>query len=152
MCDHLINTLTIILLFMVANTMFSVGWGIAWRIFFSRFALVRELFGLNESDSKKSAAVKREFSNRHVPRNGLRQRRTKETSTLTPIKSYEQGTDGGSSTEPLIVDESQPVAATSTLNSEEIEEFFSITNTYTDVKDVKKPKNAVLETFDPLNS
>lgn len=135
---------------MVANTMFSVGWGIAWRIFFSRFALVRELFGLNESDSKKSAAVKREFSNRHVPRNGLRQRRTKETSTLTPIKSYEQGTDGGSSTEPLIVDESQPVAATSTLNSEEIEEFFSITNT--DVKDVKKPKNAVLETFDPLNS
>ena len=133
--------------------MFSVGWGIAWRIFFSRFALVRELFGLNESDSKKSAAVKREFSNKNVPRNGLKQRRTKETSTLTPSKSYEQGTDAGSSIinqEPLIVDESQPVATASTLNSEEIEEFFSITNT--DVKDVKKPKNAVLETFDPLNS
>ena len=133
--------------------MVSAGWGIAWRIFFSRFALVRELFGLNESDSKKSAAVKREFSNKHVPRNGLKQRRTKETSTLTSSKSYEQGTDAGSSIinqEPLIVDESQPAAAASTLNSEEIEEFFSITNT--DVKDVKKPKNAVLETFDPLNS
>ena len=133
--------------------MFSVGWGIAWRIFFSRFALVRELFGLNESDSKKSAAVKREFSNKHVPRNGLKQRRTKEISTLTPSKSHEHGTDAGSSMTNqglLVVDESQPAAATSTLNSEEIEEFFSITNT--DVKDVKKPKNAVLETFDPLNN
>ena len=133
--------------------MFSVGWGIAWRIFFSRFALVRELLGVNENDSKKSTAEKREFSNKHVPRNGLKQRRTKEASTLTPSKSHERGTDAGSSMtnqEPLMVDESQPTAAISTLNSEEIEEFFSITNT--DVKDVKKPKNAVLETFDPLNN
>lgn len=55
-----------------------------------------------------------------------------------------------SNRELLIVDEAQPTTVTSTLNSEEIDEFFSITNT--DVKDVKKPKNAVLETFDPLNS
>lgn len=68
-------------------------------------------------------------------------------------KIHEHGKDVGSSTtnqELLIVDEPQPTAATSTLNSEEIEEFFSITNA--NVKDVKKPKNAVLETFDPLNS
>ena len=46
--------------------------------------------------------------------------------------------------------ETQPTATTSTLNGEEIEEFFSATNLA--VKDIKKPKNAVLETFDPLNS
>lgn len=129
------------------------GWGIAWRIFFSRFALVRELFGLNEGDNKKSLTEKKEFSNKHVPRDGLKQRRTKEASTPTSSKNHEHGVDSGSSMENqelLIVDEPQPTTTTSTLNSEEIEEFFSVTNVQ--VKDIKKPKNAVLETFDPLNS
>ena len=136
------------------NKIVPTGWGIAWRIFFSRFALVRELFGLNESDNKKQVATrKEESSNRHMPRNGLKQRRTKETSTTTSNKIHEHSVDTRSSAvneEPLVVDEMQPTATTSTLNSEEIDEFFSITNT--DVKDIKKPKNPVLETFDPLNS
>ena len=109
---------------------------------------MRELFGLNEND-KKSVTQKRELYNNLSPRNGLKQRRTKETSTTTLSKNYEHSKDM-TSQELLIVDEPQPTATTSTLNSEEIEEFFSITNA--DVKDVKKPRNAVLETFDPLNS
>lgn len=113
---------------------------------------MRELFGLNESD-KKSVTEKRGFSNRNTTRDGLKQRRTKEAATITSNKKHEHGIDTGSSMtsqEPLLVDEPQATTATSTLNSEEIEEFFSITNA--DVKDIKKPKNAVLETFDPLNS
>jgi len=135
--------------------MYFTGWGIAWRIFFSRFALVRELFGLNENDkSKKNSKDKREFTSRHSPRNGLKQRHTKKNSKTISSKNHEHSIDTvgqGSSMinhELMIVDEPQPRVGT--LNSEEIDEFFSITNA--DVKDIKKPKNAVLETFDPLNS
>ena len=113
---------------------------------------MRELFGLNESN-KTSTSGKREFSNRHVPRDGLKQRRTNDTNKVMSSKSHEHGIDAGSSTtsqELLIVDKPLLTATTSMLDSEQIEEFFSITNT--DVKDVKKPKDAVLETFDPLNS
>lgn len=92
--------------------------------------------------------------NKYSTRDGLKQRRTKETSTvvLSDELNMESTTQGNSvmlNQDLLIVDESQPTAS-NILNSEEIDEFFSITNA--DVKDVKKPKNAVLETFDPLNS
>ena len=102
---------------------------------------------------KQVATRKEEISNRHMPRNGLKQRHTREAGTTTSNKKYEHGVDtrnSSASQEPLIIHKTQPTATTSTLNGEEIEEFFSVTNAA--VKDVKKPKNAVLETFDPLNS
>lgn len=115
---------------------------------------MRELFGLNETDNIKQVTTRKvESSNRHPPRNGLKQRRTKETSTTTPNKIHKHGVDtrnSSTSQEPLITYETQPTATTSTLDGEEIEEFFSVTNAA--IKDVKKPKNTVLETFDPLNS
>ena len=114
---------------------------------------MRELFGLNETNSKKSTSGKREFSNKHVLRGGLKQRHAKDTSKVMSSKSHKHGIDPGGSTtnqELLIVDKPQLAAATNTLDSEQIEEFFSITNT--NVKDVRKPQDAILETFDPLNS
>lgn len=123
----------------------SAGWGIAWRLFFSRFALVRELFGMNENekDKKKEKSVKRVTANRSHSRSGLKQRHTEETSTPSSTNQVQ------SPSQDLLFVDDKPTHQT-TLDGEEIEEFFSITTSA--VKDAKKPKDAVLETFDPLNS
>ena len=130
----------------------SVGWGIAWRLFFSRFAIVRELFGMNENEktSKKGIGTKRVTTNKNHLRSGLKQRHTQETSIVSPnSQSVDQLQTHGTHNQDLMIIDDKPTHQT-TLDGEEIEEFFSITNSA--VKDAKKPKDAVLETFDPLNS
>ena len=120
--------------------------------FFSRFALVRELFGVNENgkSSKKDKSVKRVTTNRNHLRSGLKQRHTQETSVVSPSsQSINQLQSLTTQNQDLLIVDDEPTHQ-NTLDGEEIEEFFSITNSA--VQDAKKPKNAVLETFDPLNS
>ena len=104
----------------------------------------------NGKSSKKDKSVKRVTTNRNHLRSGLKQRHTQETSVVSPSsQSINQLQSLTTQNQDLLIVDDEPTHQ-NTLDGEEIEEFFSITNSA--VQDAKKPKNAVLETFDPLNS
>jgi len=104
----------------------------------------------NENTSKKGKIVKRVTTNKNHIRSGLKQRHTQETSVPSPSsQSVDQLQTHSTQNQDLLIVDDKPTHQ-STLDGEEIEEFFSITNSA--VKNTKKRKDAVLETFDPLNS